>query len=140
MTHEAIVSLLCMSLIPIQEGEEGRGREEREKGGRKDEREGGKRKGREEGGEGGRKEEREGGKRRGREEGGEGGRKEEREGGRGRGREEGEGRKGRGKEKKKSRRFMYTAVRHPPLIRKKKAPVSFATARAMRVFPVPGGP
>lgn len=27
-----------------------------------------------------------------------------------------------------------------PLIRKKKAPVSFATARAIRVFPVPGGP
>lgn len=27
-----------------------------------------------------------------------------------------------------------------PLMRKKKAPVSLATARAMRVFPVPGGP
>ena len=27
-----------------------------------------------------------------------------------------------------------------PLIKKKKAPVSFATARAIRVFPVPGGP
>ena len=27
-----------------------------------------------------------------------------------------------------------------PLMRKKKAPVSFATARAIRVFPVPGGP
>ena len=27
-----------------------------------------------------------------------------------------------------------------PLIRKKNAPVSFATARAMRVFPDPGGP
>ena len=27
-----------------------------------------------------------------------------------------------------------------PLMRKKKAPVSFATARAMRVLPVPGGP
>lgn len=27
-----------------------------------------------------------------------------------------------------------------PLMRKKKAPVSFATARAMSVFPVPGGP
>ena len=27
-----------------------------------------------------------------------------------------------------------------PLIRKKKAPVSLATARAIRVFPVPGGP
>ena len=80
MTHEAIVSLLCMFLIPMQEG-----------------------------GEGGRK-------------GGRGGKKGEREG------------------EKKSRRFMYTAVRHPPLIRKKKAPVSFATARAMRVFPVPGGP
>lgn len=27
-----------------------------------------------------------------------------------------------------------------PFMRKKKAPVSFATARAIRVFPVPGGP
>ncbi|KYN14254.1 hypothetical protein ALC57_13421, partial [Trachymyrmex cornetzi] len=27
-----------------------------------------------------------------------------------------------------------------PFMRKKNAPVSFATARAMRVFPVPGGP
>jgi hypothetical protein len=27
-----------------------------------------------------------------------------------------------------------------PLIKKKKAPVSFATALAIRVFPVPGGP
>jgi hypothetical protein len=27
-----------------------------------------------------------------------------------------------------------------PLIRKKKAPVSFATARAMSVLPEPGGP
>jgi hypothetical protein len=27
-----------------------------------------------------------------------------------------------------------------PLMRKKKAPVSLATARAIRVFPVPGGP
>ena len=27
-----------------------------------------------------------------------------------------------------------------PLMRKKKAPVSFATARAIKVFPVPGGP
>ena len=27
-----------------------------------------------------------------------------------------------------------------PLIKKKKAPVSFATARAINVFPVPGGP
>ena len=27
-----------------------------------------------------------------------------------------------------------------PLMRKKKAPVSLATALAMRVFPVPGGP
>ena len=27
-----------------------------------------------------------------------------------------------------------------PLMRKKNAPVSFATARAMRVFPDPGGP
>lgn len=27
-----------------------------------------------------------------------------------------------------------------PLMRKKKAPVSLATARAIRVFPTPGGP
>merc|ERR1719258_788131 len=27
-----------------------------------------------------------------------------------------------------------------PLMRKKKAPVSFATARAIKVFPLPGGP
>ena len=35
---------------------------------------------------------------------------------------------------------METRHNIPPLTRKKKAPVSFAKARAMRVFPVPGGP
>ena len=31
-------------------------------------------------------------------------------------------------------------VLYQPLIKKKKAPVSLATARAIKVFPVPGGP
>lgn len=34
-------------------------------------------------------------------------------------------------------KIMHT---HIPLIKKKKAPVSFATALAIKVFPVPGGP
>lgn len=31
-------------------------------------------------------------------------------------------------------------LKYKPLIKKKNAPVSFATALAIRVFPVPGGP
>lgn len=34
-------------------------------------------------------------------------------------------------------KFVWEAL---PLMRKKKAPVSLATARAIKVFPVPGGP
>lgn len=36
-------------------------------------------------------------------------------------------------------KFLNVAT-FSPLIRKKKAPVSLATARATRVFPVPAGP
>lgn len=39
---------------------------------------------------------------------------------------------------KKKKKFFFEI--NIPLIRKKNAPVSFATARAIRVFPVPGGP
>lgn len=45
--------------------------------------------------------------------------------------------------KKKSQQHIYEDTQQiciSPLIRKKKAPVSLATALAIRVFPVPGGP